>query len=448
MGLIFTLLMTYGGAVVGLFRPFYGFLIYVSFSIIRPEALWHWSVPQGNYSRIIAVSFLLGWVFQGFGTARFAIGRGPAWCLAGFWLWALVSTVFCEHPEAGFAFLESMGKIVLPAIAGLTLISSWRQVYYLAWTIVLSFGYVAFDLNVSYFEGFNRLQDVGFAGMDNNSLTIGLVTCAGYAFFLGLAEKITWRRYLAFACAALMTHAVFFSFSRGGMLGLCVLGAATVALIPKKPGNVALLGLGFAVALAMAGPQVLERFSTVTNNSITSSSGETELDWSSESRLHLWKICLEMTKESPLLGKGPDHFPLLVHRYRIDSTVKNHFGQGKEAHTLWLQIAAELGVVGVLLLFAFYGLTVRSLWKYRRDDPDNDTEPINQGSTTRMVCASLTGFLVSAQFVSLEGLEVPYYIAVSGIAALNLQPVPTAKVNVRPGVMSTRPPFAASPFAQ
>ena len=36
-GLLFTYALTYGGAVVSLFNPFYGLLIYVCFAIMRPE---------------------------------------------------------------------------------------------------------------------------------------------------------------------------------------------------------------------------------------------------------------------------------------------------------------------------------------------------------------------------------------------------------------------------
>jgi hypothetical protein len=37
-----------------------------------------------------------------------------------------------------------------------------------------------------------------------------------------------------------------------------------------------------------------------------------------------------------------------------------------------------------------------------------------------MVAASLAGFCVSAQFVSLIGLEIPYYVGLIGIGALKL----------------------------
>jgi len=77
---------------------------------------------------------------------------------------------------------------------------------------------VALDLNLSYRDGFNRLHFIGFGGMDNNCVAVAMVTGAGLAFFSGIRETSGWRRWLAFAVAALMAHCVMFSLSRGGML--------------------------------------------------------------------------------------------------------------------------------------------------------------------------------------------------------------------------------------
>lgn len=415
MGLIFTLLMTYGGAIVSLFRPYYGFLIYVSFSILRPEFLWHWSVPAGNYSRIIAVAFLFGWAINGGGNLFLGRARQPAIAIALFMVWSILSAVVCMDRQVGLQFVENMAKIILPLLAGLTLIKTQRDVYLLASTLVISFGYLAYELNLSYFEGFNRLQQVGFGGMDNNSLTIGLVTGVGFSFFLGLSEPVVWRRYLYFGASALMTHAVFFSFSRGGMLGLCVVGVVTAFLIPKTGRNMSLMTLGFVVAMAMAGPEVVERFSSITRTSVSGAS-ETEVESSAESRLLLWNICWQMTRESPVFGKGPDHFTLLVNRYSVDGRT---FPRGKEAHGMWQQIAAELGVPGLFFLAAYFGLTMLYLWPYSRLDR-SDSIGLTPGATARMVIAAMAGYTVSGSFVSLEGLEFPYYACLVGLGMLKV----------------------------
>ncbi len=48
-----------------------------------------------------------------------------------------------------------------------------------------------------------------------------------------------------------------------------------------------------------------------------------------------------------------------------------------------------------------------------------------------MVCASLVGFSVSAQFVSLEGLELPYYITIVGLGSLKLATTTEATADQR-----------------
>src|SRR5213595_1334522 len=114
-GLLFTYALTYGGALASFFSPFVGLLIYICFSIIRPESLWHWSVPRGNYSRIVAIALLIGWALNGFGNWRLGKGRIVVACFIGFWSWALISTLATAlFPERGFAYLENMAKILLP----------------------------------------------------------------------------------------------------------------------------------------------------------------------------------------------------------------------------------------------------------------------------------------------------------------------------------------------
>ena len=74
-GLIFTYALTYGGAVVALFRPFIGVMVYISLFILRPESLWPWAVPPGNYSRTVMIAATIGWLAKGFGRWQFGRAR-------------------------------------------------------------------------------------------------------------------------------------------------------------------------------------------------------------------------------------------------------------------------------------------------------------------------------------------------------------------------------------
>ena len=119
-GLIFTYVLTYGGALASLYRPFIGLLIYICFALINPEQLWFWAVPRANYARIVAIALLVGWAIQGFGDWRFGRARGIVYSLLAFLLIWIFDGAFAVDKERGLAGIENLLKIVLPFIAGVT----------------------------------------------------------------------------------------------------------------------------------------------------------------------------------------------------------------------------------------------------------------------------------------------------------------------------------------
>jgi probable O-glycosylation ligase (exosortase A-associated) len=408
LGLLFTYCLTIGGAIASLFNPFVGLLVYVCFAVLKPEFVWPWSVPEGNYSRIVALALLAGWALHGFGRRDLGRGKGVILILLGYFAWMILSALQAPNQTLAWEFVEHYAKIVLPILVGITTIGSVRQLKLLAWVILLSQAYPAYELNQTYLGGYNQLKEEGFGGMDNNCYAISLVTCTGLAGFLAWHSERWWQKAVAAACAAFMVHAILFSFSRGGMLGLIVLAAVAFAVMPKRPKEYMAFAVALAVGLALAGPQVRERFGT----SFADEGGKREA--SAESRLVLWSACCDTMKQYPLFGVGPDHMPLRMDQYG--------FRVGKEAHTLWLQIGAELGFPGMLLLMSYYGVCIIRLL------------PIALGRTVesdpwltylaRAVVASVCGFAVSAQFVSLEFLETPYYVALVGAGILKLSARP------------------------
>src|SRR5579883_2940648 len=221
LGLIFTYGMTYGGSAVALVNPYVGFLIYVAFAILRPgPGLWYWSVPEGNYSRIVALSLVVGWVARGGGDWRLGRAWAVVLCPVAYLVWNLLAAAQVQLPAVAWEWIEGQAKVILPCVIGITLLDSVRKLKQLAWLILVCHGYVAYDLNMSYFSGFNRLQEIGFGGVDNNCMGIALVTCIGLGIFLGLGTPGVWQKATAGLCIAFMVHAVLFSFSRGAMLGL------------------------------------------------------------------------------------------------------------------------------------------------------------------------------------------------------------------------------------
>lgn len=404
LGLLFTYLMTGAGSIMALVSPFKGFLVYVVFAILMPGlGCWTWSVPLGNYSKILAIFLLLGWLLHGAGDWRF----GRAGVILAVLIAYLISNVLAATnalvPEIAWDMVESQAKIILVFAVGLTLIRSVEELRQLAWVILVSHGYVAYEANLDYFSGFNRLHEYGFGPLDNNSIAISFVTCTGLGIFLCLGAKQLWHKAIAAACIGFMVHAILFSFSRGGMLGLIVVVGLSFLLIPKRPVHVLTLLGGALLSLAFAGQEVSQRFSSTFAE-------DGERDISAQSRLDMWEICIREAGQNPMLGLGPRHFHVHAHEFGL--------AVGKEAHSTWLQLAVEIGIPGAVFLTLFFSLAVVNMWLIVRTS-SSVPDPFLR-DLARMVIAAIVGYMFTAQFVTLHGIEAPYYIVLLGAGVLKL----------------------------
>jgi O-antigen ligase len=102
---------------------------------------------------------------------------------------------------------------------------------------------------------------------------------------------------------------------------------------------------------------------------------EEERDFSAQSRILLWKAGWTMFRESPILGKGMDNFPLISFRpqytgfyagksarpYTPGST-----GTGFVAHSTWFQTLGEGGIFVSLPFFLLFPMAFYALWKVSR----------------------------------------------------------------------------------
>jgi O-antigen ligase len=407
-GLLFTYALTYVGSLVALFDPFVGLLIYVAFAILKPDFLWGHSTEPGNYSKVVAVAMLLGWCARGFGSWRLGGARGIVGLLLAFLGWAVVGACRSTYLSVALEEVDGLAKIVLPFLIGVTIIDSVPRLRQLAWVILLTESYIAFEMNSSYFHGYNRLWHDGFGSLDNNGAAVGMVTATGLAFFLLLHASRWWQKAVIGGCCLLLSHAVFLSFSRGAQLSLGITGFVSFLLIPKKPRHYVLFALAVAVMIQLAGPEVRERF-------WTTFAGGGERDASEMERLTVWAAALKNVKESPLFGVGPGHW-VFVSAQQHGLLLQ---GRGMACHSTWIQVAAEFGVPALLILLAFYGLCIVRLWPVaRRRQPGLDPW---LGHFACMVIAALVGFMVAAQFVTLYRYEMPYYIALIGAVTLKLR---------------------------
>lgn len=428
-GLIFTYALTYGGAAMSLFHPFYGFLIYVAFANLRPEVLWGHSLGLGgNFSRIVAMAFLAGWLLHGAGSWRFGKAAPTVCSLLFFWGWIVLGAFISPDQEKAWPQLIALSKTYLPVIAGVTLIDSVDKLKQLAWVLLVTQGYLAYEFNLQYYGTVFLPNEWRFCGLDNNGIAITMVTSVGIAVFMGLHAERWWQKAGAFLAAALMAHVVLFSMSRGGMLALAVTGGVAFWLIPKRPVHFAMLVAATLLVLRLAGPQVQEEF-------FSSFADDEHRDTSAESRFTLTKQALTEMGKSPIFGCGMENWGNIAPNYG--------WPKGKEVHNTWAQTGAELGLPGVLSLIGFYLFGCWNLVKVARESTPVEDPWLRYFA--RMVIAAIAGFFVAAAAVTVEGVEIPYYAMVLGAGTLKLYSLGLASSPLQNVSASMHVPVAAAP---
>jgi probable O-glycosylation ligase (exosortase A-associated) len=400
-GLILTYIVAYSATVASLRFPLIGLYVYAGLAILRPQEIFRFAGDIKNVSLVVGIAVLVGWALQGFGVWRLGRARVVVAMFLTYVLLFVLAAVFALNPTEAWGSVFEFSKVVLPFLAGVTLIQGEKDWRPLLWTIVLSLGYVGFEENLNYLKGFNTAQ-AGFGGMDNNFFGLSLVTTLGPAIALTLASRRWWSRLLAAASTALILHTILLTFSRGAMVGLIAIGVAAFVMMPKRPKNVAALLVVALLAARLTGPELFARYSTAF---VASSE---ERDRSAESRLDLWKDCLVVIQQYPVFGVGPANW----------RTIASKFGwpEGKSAHSVWMETAAECGIPATLALICFFGLALAKVWPTARA-PVTDENRYEVAVASGLVLA-IVGFSVSGQFVSAPALEVPYYITMVGIGLL------------------------------
>lgn len=408
-GLIFTYLLTALGCLWGLRTPVYGACVYFSLSILKPRALWFWSVPYHRYTYYVAVCTLIGWLLAGFGQKRH-MGRFTLalTCLVGFAAWNWISGAI--SPQSTWfhnAYIryhcQKITNDMLMVVVAITLISDFKDLRIFTFTIVLSVGYLAYEMNYAYvIQDWNRIWIREFAGIDNNGMAMIFAMTVPIAIGLGAWEKRWHLKALAWWSIPMNIHAVEFAQSRTGMLGLLAAIPFLGWLMPNKVKSIGMLVIVIIGGLSMAGPSVQRRFSSIFLD-------KDERDASANSRYITWAAGWKCMNDHPLHGIGPRCFNGVARQYGLTTN--------KSIHNLFLQVGADLGYPGMGLLIGIYLGTMWAMLAGRKILAV--TSPWYPYWVAGVV-SGLAACTFSSQFIGMERVEMPYYLCTVGLAAVKV----------------------------
>jgi probable O-glycosylation ligase (exosortase A-associated) len=402
----FLVLLTLIGTFGCLVRPFYGLLVYYLFAVLRPNFLWEWALPVNvQWMRYVGVAVTAYALLVFAGLAPVRQGKAVKWSprrmpdlthrlfLINF-LWVCVSYAVAHDQAFSARYFSDIAKIYLILFATYMLLGDVIELWSLLVATVLGLVYIGMEVNQIYLSsGWLWIYNRGFAGLDNNGA--GLMLAMGIPVCVAVWDTLrTGWRWFFMAAVPLMLHAVLLTYSRGAMVSL--LGATPLMLLRSRHRSQMaglLLAFGLFVIPVMAGPQIRQRFFTITQH---------EVDESANSRKQSWKAAWLIALDHPFLGVGLRNANLFSHRYGADM-------EGRTIHNQYLQVAADSGFIGLGLYLAMLGAVWFDCRSVRRWARTLDTiEARRMYGIAYAVETSMNVFCIGAIFLSLETFELPF----------------------------------------
>lgn len=405
---ILLILMVLVGSTGSLFNPFWGLMLYYTLSVLRPQDLWDWAMPEPwPWSRMAAGAVIVG-VFLNLSDIwyRARLGIIPVLLLC-YGILLTFSTLTAHNPALSQHWLFEYAKVLLLAFITFYVIHRFWHLRVLAAMIVACIGYIAWEANYNYFiDGRLDIFHHGFGDLDNNGAGLMLAMGLPFAYAFAVSASRLWLRVLSAGLGLIILHAVLMTYSRGAMLA-SLLAVLWILWHHRPRLQAALIAGALMVAVAfLAGPEIQERFL---------STAQFSRDYSAQSRMSSWSAALEIVKEHPLTGVGIRNSNTYTHNYGADHV-------GRTIHSQYLQIAADSGVpaamIYVALIFSSLYLMMRSRAMVLNHIegsagivPRPDDARLLQMEKIILSCqASLILFMFGGAFLSLEVFETPWLI--------------------------------------
>lgn len=182
-----------------------------------------------------------------------------------------------------------------------------------------------------------------------------------YLLFEGRTRLVKLLAF--FACAALMAT-VIFTYSRGDAVALIFLVAAAVIYKRPRPAFWLTGVLALLIVVPLLPQNYVSRLSTIVD--VAQGNQQTILEeFSIRGRIGAQQAAVEIFLDHPLLGVGRENYPLYQVQY-LAGTQLAYQSKGIPPHDLYLEVAAETGIVGILVFAGILVATARAWREARR----------------------------------------------------------------------------------
>ncbi|HET6856494.1 MAG TPA: O-antigen ligase family protein [Streptomyces sp.] len=238
------------------------------------------------------------------------------------------------------------------------------------------------------------------------ALASGAACCAAWA-----ARAPSLRLSLRLLAVAVAVTALLLGSLAGFAAALGVLLCSLAAARTRRR-TAALAGLVLATALVAAGSWAVAE-DALPGGLTASLEGQLSVN-----RVLLWQDAIDLAKEYPARGAGPDRFG------ELSATAQETADADGKPHSALLQQAAEQGVPGVVLLGSAFGWVLYGLWRSPRATPTVLTAAAALTALAALACIgnALSFTPVTAGAGLLAGLATARRLGQDGVDDAALEP--------------------------
>jgi len=184
------------------------------------------------------------------------------------------------------------------------------------------------------------------------------------ALWLALTEKYSWLKWSLVALAVLEATLIFFTETRGTVIGL-VLALALAAFLTAVTAGKRARGWAagaFALILILTGGFYLARDSAfVQGNHVLQRIASVSLS-DGQTRFTIWHMALQGVAEKPVLGWGQEGFNYIFNKY-YDPSLYGQEPWFDRAHNAFIDWLTAGGIPAFLLYLSLFGSALVLLWK-------------------------------------------------------------------------------------
>ncbi len=380
-----------------LVRPHWGILLWTWVGLMNPHKMTWGFAYSFPFAMIIGIVTIVA----------VAISREPkklplqppVVVLLVLILWMTVTTaLFSLYPDNAWAKWEKVLKIQIFIFLTLIVMQSEERIRSLVLVATLSIAYFGIKgglYTIAHGGGGMVLGPDGGFISGNTEIALALTVTLPLMRWLQLQAQRRWLRQAATVSMILIAVSVLGSYSRGGLLALTSMGVFLWAKSRTK----FLLGIAVIVLAAVSLNFMPEGWFAKMGTIETY-----QQDRSAMGRIGAWEFATNLAMARPIGGGGFDTFePGAYAIYAPDS-------RALDPHSIWFQVLAEHGFVGLALFIVFWLVTWRTasrVIKTCRQRGDLTWARDLAG----MCQAALIAYWVGGSFLGLAYWDYPYILA-------------------------------------